>query len=90
LLGRTVEVDTHGDATLHSPDGLAIDFLRVPEPKRMRNRLQLDLRTTDLGTATDQALALGATLADDIHAGDGWQVLRDPGGYEFCLLRPGP
>jgi hypothetical protein len=90
LLGGTVEVDAHGDATLHSQDGLAIDFARVPEPKTVKNRLHLDLRSTDLGTATDQALALGATLANDVYAGDRWQVLRDPEGNEFCLLRPRP
>jgi predicted enzyme related to lactoylglutathione lyase len=93
LLGGTVEVDEHGDATLytlHTQDGLAIDFVRVPEPKTVKNRLHLDLRSTDLATATDQALALGATRADDIYDGGRWQVLRDPEGNEFCLLRPRP
>jgi catechol 2,3-dioxygenase-like lactoylglutathione lyase family enzyme len=91
LLGGSVEVDTDGDATLHTlhtPGGLAIDFVRVPEPKTVKNRLHLDLRSTDLAEATAQALALGATRADDIYDGDEWQVLRDPEGNEFCLLRP--
>jgi hypothetical protein len=30
-LGGPVEVDRDGDATLHAPGGLAIDFLRDPE-----------------------------------------------------------
>ena len=47
-------------------------------------------RPADLATATDQALALGATRADDVYAGGRWQVLRDPEGNEFCLLRPRP
>jgi hypothetical protein len=42
----------------------------------------------DLAEATEQALALGATRADDIYDKGGWQVLRDPEGNEFCLLRP--
>ena len=42
----------------------------------------------DPAEATTQALALGATRADDIYAGGRWQVLRDPEGNEFCLLRP--
>jgi predicted enzyme related to lactoylglutathione lyase len=88
LLGGTVEVDDDGDATLHSPGGLAIDFLRVPEAKSGKNRLHLDLRSTDLAEATEQAVALGATRADDIYDGGRWQVLRDPEGNEFCLLRP--
>jgi hypothetical protein len=88
LLGGSVDVDPQGVATLHTPDGLAIDFLPVPEPKTGKNRLHLDLRSRDLATAIEQALALGATRADDIYAGGRWQVLRDPEGNEFCLLRP--
>jgi hypothetical protein len=42
----------------------------------------------DFATAVEQALALGATRADDIYAGGRWQVLRDPEGNEFCILRP--
>ena len=88
LLGGTVEVDADGDATLRAPGGLAIDFDRVPEAKTVKNRLHLDLRSTDLAEATEQALALGATRADDVYDGGDWQVLRDPEGNEFCLLRP--
>jgi Glyoxalase-like domain len=88
LLGGSVEVDDDGDATLHTPGGLAIDFLRVPEAKTVKNRLHLDLRSADLAEATEQAVALGATRADDVYDGGVWQVLRDPEGNEFCLLRP--
>jgi Glyoxalase-like domain len=90
LLGGSVEVDDDGDATLHTlhAPGLAIDFLRVPEAKTVKNRLHLDLRSTDLAEATEQAVALGATRADDIYDGGRWQVMRDPEGNEFCLLRP--
>jgi hypothetical protein len=87
LLGGQVEVDSDGVATLHAP-GLVIDFARVPEAKSVKNRLHLDLRSTDLAAATGQALALGATRADDVYDGGVWQVLRDPEGNEFCLLRP--
>jgi hypothetical protein len=87
LLGGEVEVDADGDATLRT-EGLAIDFLRVPEPKTVKNRLHLDLRSTDLAEATRQAEALGATRADDVYDGGVWQVMRDPEGNEFCFLRP--
>jgi hypothetical protein len=90
LLGGRVEIDVDGDATLHTPQGLAIDFLFVPDPKTVKNRLHLDLRSSDLDTATEQAIALGATRADDVYAGERWRVLRDPEGNEFCLLRPIP
>jgi hypothetical protein len=88
VLGGTVEDHPEGYATLHTPASLALDFLPVPEPKTGKNRLHLDLRSRDLATATAQALALGATRADEIYAGGRWQVLRDPEGNEFCLLRP--
>lgn len=90
LLGGTVEVDEDGDATLESTGGLTIDFLRVPEPKTVKNRLHLDLRSNDFAEAVRQALTLGAVRADDVYAGDRWQVLRDPEGNEFCVLRPRP
>ena len=88
LLGGEVEVDEDGDATLRTPGGLPIDFLRVPDSRAVKNRLHLDLRSTDLEEATRQAEALGATRADDIYDGGRWQVMRDPEGNEFCLLRP--
>ena len=87
LLGGEVEVDDDGVATLRT-GGLAIDFGRVPDAKTVKNRLHLDLRSSDLAEATSQAEALGATRADDVYQGDRWQVLRDPEGNEFCLLRP--
>jgi hypothetical protein len=88
LLGGEVELDSDGDATLRAPGNPVLDFLRVPEGKAVKNRLHLDIRTTDLEAATEQALKLGATRADDIYDGGNWQVLRDPEGNEFCLLRP--
>jgi glyoxalase superfamily protein len=90
LLDGEVQVDADGDATLHAPGGLTIDFLRVPDAKTVKNRLHLDLRTSGFADAVEQALALGATRADDVYDGGRWQVLRDPEGNEFCLLRPRP
>ena len=54
----------------------------------MKNRLHLDLRGSDFSMAIEQAIALGATRAADVYQGDRWQVLRDPEGNEFCILRP--
>lgn len=88
LLGREVTVDSDGDASLVTESGLVIDFLKVPEAKQVKNRLHIDVRTTDVAAATDQVIALGASRADDVYAGGSWQVLRDPEGNEFCLLGP--
>lgn len=90
LVGGRVELEDDGDyARLMTPSGFALDFLRVPEVKSIKNRLHLDLRSTDFAAAVEQALAVGATRADDVYAGGKWQVLRDPEGNEFCILRPG-
>lgn len=88
LFGGEVERFPDGDARLRPPGGPVLDFLRVPDAKSVKNRLHLDLNTTDLAAAVEQALALGATTADDVYVGSGWQVLRDPEGNEFCLLEP--
>ena len=89
LVGGDVAVDADGDASLTTSSGLVIDFLAVPEAKTVKNRLHIDLRTTDVAEATEQAIGLGATTADDIHHDGSWQVLRDPEDNEFCLLAPG-
>lgn len=87
LLGGTVEVDGDGDATVRAHGTVAIDFLQVPEGKTLKNRLHLDLRGASYDDAVERALELGATRADDVYDGGSWQVLRDPEGNEFCILR---
>jgi predicted enzyme related to lactoylglutathione lyase len=89
LLGGEVRIDSDGDAIVRTASGPRLDFLRVPEPKTVKNRLHLDLSVTDLEASTLEAIALGATRADDVYDGGRWQVLRDPEGNEFCLLPPG-
>jgi hypothetical protein len=88
LLGGERTVDRDGDAWVVLPSGPRLDFLRVPEAKLTKNRLHLDIHTTDVPAATHEAVALGAALADDVYDGGRWQVLRDPEGNEFCLLPP--
>ncbi|MGK8520869.1 VOC family protein [Nocardia asteroides] len=64
-------------------------FIRVPEPKVVKNRVHLDwmptTRTRDEEIA--RALTLGATLHEDHRTpdGSGWVTLRDPEGNEFCI-----
>ncbi|WP_330288204.1 VOC family protein [Streptomyces sp. NBC_00576] len=54
----------------------------VPEPKRVKNRLHLDLSTPDLSAELDRLTALGATVFARY---DDHVVLLDPEGNEFCV-----
>lgn len=83
--------DDQGDdeAGLTGPAGRWIGFLRVPEPKTVKNRMHLCVRPVDRtrDEEVERLLGLGATLVDDLRDGDqGWAVLADPEGNEFCVL----
>ncbi len=71
-------------------DGVVPDllFLRVPEPKAVKNRLHLDLRPDDQAAEVARLEGLGARR---VSVGQGpeatWVVLADPDGNEFCVLR---
>jgi hypothetical protein len=62
-------------------------FARVPEPKRAKNRMHLDLTSAD-PDIIEQLVALGASLVDrhEVPGGaHGWTVMQDPEGNEFCV-----
>jgi hypothetical protein len=62
-------------------------FLRVPEKKTVKNRIHLDFVPDDQAAEVDRLLRLGARRADVGQKGDeGWVVLADPEGNEFCVL----
>jgi catechol 2,3-dioxygenase-like lactoylglutathione lyase family enzyme len=80
------------EALLLASDGsMALLFITVPEPKRGKNRLHLDLVPLENSRdeEVDRLLAIGATLVDDQRRSDGtgWAVLADPEGNEFCVER---
>ena len=68
-------------------------FIEVPDEKRVKNRLHLDLRPSDgsRDEEVERVLGLGATVVDDQRdhygPGVGWVVMADPEGNEFCILR---
>ena len=80
------------EALLVAPDGgPALLFVAVPEPRRAKNRLHLDLVPLDRARdgEVDRLLGLGARVLDDRRRpdGTGWVVLADPEGNEFCVER---
>ncbi|WP_019872622.1 VOC family protein [Salinispora oceanensis] len=65
-------------------------FARVPEGKTVKNRLHLDVSPIDTSTKDEvqRLIALGAGRVDVGQGPDrGWEVLADPEGNEFCVLR---
>jgi catechol 2,3-dioxygenase-like lactoylglutathione lyase family enzyme len=65
-------------------------FGPVADPTPGKLRLHIDVNPTDRDQdeELERLLGLGATRADVGQTGDeGWHVLADPEGNEFCLLR---
>jgi catechol 2,3-dioxygenase-like lactoylglutathione lyase family enzyme len=69
-------------------EGVAVAFQRVPESKAVKNRVHLDLASSDEETEASRLEALGAVRlwrSDDPE--DVFVVLADPEGNEFCVVR---
>ena len=64
-------------------------FIRVPEPKTVKNRLHLDLSPIDSDRDSEVArlAGLGARITDLAPPDSTWVVMTDPEGNEFCVLR---
>ena len=48
-------------------------------------QIHLDLAVDDLDLSQEEAVRLGARVADEQPAPDRWRVLLDPAGHPFCL-----
>ena len=93
VTGRPLsEEDFPGDpeVLIALPAGPGLLFIRVPEPKSVKNRVHLDLQPdTTRDAEVERLLGLGAALVSDMRRpdGKGWVVLADPEGNEFCVER---
>jgi Glyoxalase-like domain len=83
----------HEECMIYSPDRQhRLLFIEVPDgPKQTKNRIHFDLRPRS-GTRDEELarlLGFGATQVNDLRLADGqgWVVLADPEGNEFCILR---
>ncbi len=72
-------------ATIGDIGGLHIVVQRVPEPKAAKNRVHLDIETDDIAAEVRRLEALGARR---VTRHEGWWVLHDPCGNEFCVFGP--
>ncbi|MFI0424989.1 VOC family protein [Spongiactinospora sp. 9N601] len=59
-----------------------------PRPEKLRLHIDVNATDRDQDAELERLLALGARRADVGQTGtEGWHVLADPEGNEFCLLR---
>jgi hypothetical protein len=61
-------------------------FQKVPEQKKAKNRVHLDLVDPEL--SVERLVALGASVVADHEIWGGqhrWTVMQDPEGHEFCV-----
>ena len=71
--------------------GPRLAFHRVPEPKTVKNRLHLDLRTDQFEAESKRLIDLGATPVNDVEKpGIRWTTFADPEGNEFDLVASVP
>ena len=60
-------------------------FNKVPEPKKAKNRVHIDLVNPD-PDAVNELVRLGATVTGRHQIpGQRWTVMQDPEGNEFCI-----
>jgi catechol 2,3-dioxygenase-like lactoylglutathione lyase family enzyme len=97
-LGLRPDLGEDGDATLYPPadappDQVTLWLQPVTDGKQEKLRLHLDLRPDDgdVEGEVERLLGLGARRADVGQSGDeGFTVLADPEGNEFCVLHRDP
>jgi hypothetical protein len=59
-----------------------MDFVPVPEPKRVKNRIHWDVMVNDVATLAEAGATIVREPDDDIR----WYVVADPEGNEFCAF----
>ena len=84
VYGVSVTVNS-GWFTLEGIPGMPIltmDFVSVPEPKTVKNRIHWDVTVP----AVAPLIEAGAVVLREPGGDVGWHVLADPGGNEFCAF----
>jgi hypothetical protein len=94
LLGWRITDEEDDEVVLEPPAGSPLEgrspdilFLKVPDEKREKVRIHIDLRPDDQDAEVTRAESMGATRVDIGQGDETWVVLADPQGNEFCILR---
>ena len=89
LLGGVLTMDDdEGYAYLDEGAGVpfeSFDFVPVPEPKTVKNRVHWDVTLGD-GVTTGDLVARGAQVLRAPDDEISWTVMADPEGNEFCVF----
>ncbi len=79
-LGFTPETDP---TVMVDGPGPTLCFQIMPGERHARNRVHVDISVTDRRAEIARLVALGASVAREA---EGYTVLRDPEGNNFCLV----
>lgn len=82
------EEPEEGWVVLRDPEGIGVNvsLAKVPEPRIGKNRLHLDLYTTDQEREVQRLLGLGARMHEQPDEEIDGIVLEDPEGNLFCVV----
>jgi predicted enzyme related to lactoylglutathione lyase len=67
--------------------GPSVSVQETPNLKFGRNRMHLDLYTTDQHGEVERLLQLGATIHQPAREGEDYVILADPEGKLFCVVQ---
>lgn len=88
-IGGTVIAENDGFFVMVSgvaPGAPVLGFQKVDDPTPGKNRIHLDLTTTDVDAEVDSLVGAGATRIAEHAIGDfAWVTLADPDGNQFCV-----
>ncbi|MGW0658407.1 VOC family protein [Streptodolium elevatio] len=88
LLGRPVVGRGGPYVWLRRENGLALGFQQTETPKPGKNRVHMDISSSDPEAEQRRAEALGGRRLDQ-YADGGFLVMADPEGNEFCIIPTG-
>jgi catechol-2,3-dioxygenase len=87
LLGYRIAPNHSNSVLLVGDDGPKL-LIQPSDHPAGQGTIHFDLRAEDQKGCVDRALQLGATRADVGQTGrEGWVVMADPGGNQFCILQ---
>ena len=89
LLGRPVVGRTGPYVWLQRENGLGLGFQETDEPKSGKNRMHVDISSSDPAAEQQRVEALGGRRLEQ-YADGGFLVMADPEGNEFCIIPEGP